>query len=29
LVVRDPAATDAVIATFERLLDGLRVRPSS
>lgn len=25
LVVRDPASTDAVAATFERLLDGLRI----
>jgi hypothetical protein len=25
LVVRDPGATDEVIATFERLLEGLRV----
>jgi AcrR family transcriptional regulator len=25
LVVRDPAATDAVAATFERLLEGLRI----
>jgi AcrR family transcriptional regulator len=29
LVVRDPDATDAVIATFERLIDGLRVRSSA
>jgi AcrR family transcriptional regulator len=29
LVVRDPGATDAVIATFERLVDGLRVRSAS
>jgi AcrR family transcriptional regulator len=26
LVVRDPDATDAVIATFERLVDGLRLQ---
>jgi AcrR family transcriptional regulator len=29
LVVREPRATDAVIATFERLVDGLRVRSPS
>jgi hypothetical protein len=27
LVVRDPSATDAVAATLERLLDGLRADP--
>jgi hypothetical protein len=29
LVVRDPGATDVVIATFEALVDGLRVRSPS
>jgi len=29
LVVRDPGATDVVVATFERLVDGLRVGSSS
>ena len=28
LVARDPAATDAVAATFERLLDGLSLAPA-
>jgi hypothetical protein len=29
LVTRDPDATDAVVATFERLVDGLQARSRS